>query len=399
MTTTKELRQALQAVEPLVRSVDVDAVRLRARRVRRDRRILGAALGCAVIATVATGVPNLAPHLPMQAADVSLPGVKAPRALSHQDGAGIGVVAEAAMRTKLTLRKGPLSKVRFEGQHVDIGVGGFKIWLAPATTGTAGGQFCHGKSGNAASCLAMARQDSGFLGTVGLSGPRDGITKLMVLEAPVERAIAVSAGKQVPTTIIDLGQRYVGVVALMAPQPADPAKIDERIWVFDDRDRLVARSEFGQPVRAKARTVADAQKATELVPRNASLPESTADGPEVLIVDGATASLQQSTGMALEVTWGSTASSITLERWADGWLYSGDGQVQEPKGKALWVGVLAGPVTEVVAADEKGRQVQVTTRDLGQGFVLAFAVTPDARPVRSAWAFGPFGELIARRPR
>jgi hypothetical protein len=143
MTTTKELREALQSTEPAFPGVEVAALRYRAHRIRRRNRIAGAAVGVAV-ATAAVTIP----HLPgwtahrRGAADIALGG-----------GYGVALANEALAQISAATKPEPITSRVF-------------VWLRPSTlSGASAPSFCEGDAGgNASRCQLLERTPDGLVG-------------------------------------------------------------------------------------------------------------------------------------------------------------------------------------------------------------------------------------------
>lgn len=238
MTTTEELQRALRAVEPGWAVLDVAALRERALRKRRNRRLLTGVAGCAAALAVTLAVPLLGTHLPGQHAQVALPGDTASSAVPR-------TVPEARAHTELTRRTAALPTVSKPGPKVALGWEGREVYLAPPLTGVVPGAasgraaICEiGPGAPAPSCENLsALAETGWLYLARRGGT--GVSKAPVLGVLRKPVASVVAGTDndlpVPVTIRDLGQGYVLTVVKPVPGPV-------RLWAFDDKSRLIARA-------------------------------------------------------------------------------------------------------------------------------------------------------------
>jgi hypothetical protein len=234
MTTTEELREALRSVEPAWPATDSAMVRRRALRVRLKRRIAGLVAVLAGVAAVATVGPVVLEHT----------GDPGPATASLGDAAAVPRTAdEAARRTDLTVRTGPLPAVRGAGPVQRIGYREYGFQLRPAAAGLPGARGCMLLGGTSEQCEALSGRDLGgwlHLGVLDEVGAGETMV-LGVVEAPVAAAVAEIGTRQAPTRLLSLGYGYVLVVASAPRSSGSPDSLAGfRLWAFDDRARLVA---------------------------------------------------------------------------------------------------------------------------------------------------------------
>ena len=241
MTTTEKLREALQTVEPGWTSVDSQAVRRQALRVRLKRRIMSAIAVLAGVATVVTVGPAALRHTDSPGPATASLGEARPVPTT---------VAEARMATRLEARTGPLPQVTVRGPEAAVPfVVETAVYLAPPVPGEQGvGRLCFARSAEG-QCTRLARSADGW------ATERPGVAvgnlkqakaaAYWVVESPVAAVLATAQGRSVPTALLDLGQGYqLAVVATPSmPQGDNGLSVAdlERVWAFDHEGRLVAR--------------------------------------------------------------------------------------------------------------------------------------------------------------